>query len=295
METERLMLEEGMAHEPQNIVNYFVKQLDEGNQKYRGHPALRTIKRSMADIHRGKVTQYEKRKEFHYPSGIGDGRNQIPRRYAEYAGDCLKLYRKFHDVYPSIGLTQRFVDVAIFTQEPEGFGDIQRALFAEKFWYADLIEAIPDRERPDTTYEDLYIEKHAWVQREPAEVYLGAKSLVIPRKDFRFLLWLPFFDSDLDSELYGTDRKGSIFYGTGITRETMQEEREIFPDAKPSLEDRSVDTKELIKKMLDEKGLYNPEYSDPPTEELTQEARNLDSFTKKWRKVTEEIMGKDLS
>ena len=245
-----------MMNSPTRIRDYFAYKAHEGIKEYRDYPALRTIKKYMTPIRNGNVTEFEKRKEFHYPSGIGDKGNQIPRRYAGYGLDCLMLYRNHFELYPSIGLTERFVDVAIGTQEPKGFSDIQRALFAEKLWYADLIDAIPGRKRPDTSYEELYIENHAWAQREYPEDVLSAKPLVIPNKDFRFLLWLPFFNSNLDSELYRTEVKNTSLYVKEITTETLQQECELFPDAKPSLENQ-----------------------------------NEDSFTTRWRKVTEEIMG----
>ncbi len=255
LEMGRLMFNEGMMNNPTHIHDYFTNKAYEGIKEYRDYPALRTIKKYMASMRNRSVKEFEKRKEFHYPSGIGDKDNQIPRRYAGYGLDCLMLYRKHFGLYPSIGLTERFVDVAIGTQEPKGFSDIQRALFAEKLWYADLIDAIPGRKRPDTLYEELYIEKHAWSQRECPEDYLNVKPLVIPNKDFRFLLWLPFFDSNLDSELYRTKVKYVSSYGKGTTRETLYEECGKFPDAKS-----------------------------PPKN------RKADSFTNRWRKVTEEII-----
>ena len=260
MEMGRLMFNEGMMNNPTRIHDYFTNKAYEGIKEYRDYPALRTIKKYMAPIRNRSVTEFEKIKEFHYPSSIGDKDNQIPRRYAGYGLNCLMLYRKHFGLYPSIGLTERFVDVAIGTQQPKGFSDILRALIAEKLWYADLIDAIPCRKRPDTSYEELYIENHAWTQEECPEYYLNAKPLVIPNKDARFLLCLPFLGSNLNSELYKTEVKDASSYGEGTTRKTLQQECEIFPNANP-----------------------------------LPENRNVDSFTTRWRKVTEEIMGVDIS
>jgi hypothetical protein len=227
MEIERLMFDEGMTQKPTEIHDYFVNELKAGNQKYSGHPIRLTISRHMGRIRRvmdyatrgvvydvdkslaakylERFTQYKKREEFHYPGGIGDKDNQIPRKYADYARDCLKLYRKVLGVYPSVGLTQRFVDVAIDTQEPKGFSDTQRAILAERFWYADLMESIPDRDRPSTRYEELYIEKRArypFPRSKEAWAYFwdhtkwDADPLVIPEKDFRITTsWLPYFNA----------------------------------------------------------------------------------------------------
>jgi hypothetical protein len=48
LEIERLMLDEGMAHKPRKILDYFEhKLMNEGNKKYLDYPARRTIRKYM--------------------------------------------------------------------------------------------------------------------------------------------------------------------------------------------------------------------------------------------------------
>jgi hypothetical protein len=62
-----------------------------------------------------------------------------------------------------------------------------------------FIEAIPNRERPDTSWVDSCLEENVYVQSEGREEYSNPKPSDIPHEDYRLLLWLPFMDSDLDT------------------------------------------------------------------------------------------------
>ena len=132
---------------------------------------------------------------FRFPEDIGNGDHQVPMSHAEYALDAYDFYLTNYGVKPMLGLGKHYALIAAVrpnmvdldkasypapTHEhdrPEGihpFDVAQAALFAEMYWYADLVELVGGDPRPDTEWVTFNIIARS--TRWPDKEYLSPEE-----------------------------------------------------------------------------------------------------------------------
>lgn len=201
-EISHLMINKGLGNHPKKIFEFFIQKA-ESDFRYIDYPASRTIGKYMERIRQGSVALIKERKEFEYPLHMGSGDDKVPWELTRYALDCLNFYTVNHGFRPCIGLTKRFASVTAASQEPTPMSEQQRAVYAEVFWYADLIGATASRKRPSTIREELNLATRAWTSSNPqfvsnlAAQFGKTEAWVMPRGDQGFLKYMPEFAKTL--------------------------------------------------------------------------------------------------
>ena len=236
-----LMINKGWENSPQQILEYFKAEAVD-DPRYAGYPALRTIAKYMSRIRQGSVALTRQRKDFEYPIHMGSGKSQVPWELSRYALDCLNFYAVNHGIRPSIGLIKRFASVAAASQEPIPLPDQQKSVYAEMFWYADLIGATSSRKRPSTVIEELNLATRAWTASNPKLVPNLAATLgvteqwAMPKGDLGFLKYMPEFAKTFSD---------SPFYDEQLTQSDVLDEMDSSSD------DFSWYTENILKKFPD--------------------------------------------
>ena len=193
-----IMHKHGLAHNPSAVLGILEEELP-----FEDVPALRTIGKYTHLIRQGKLTKFQDRRPFEYPTHMGNGDDEIPWELARYALDGLGLYLKRFKERPSIGLVRHFAQVKIATQDT--MDDWQIAIHAEQLWFASLIEDIPTRERPLTTHLEINLALKGWQNPKLLEEIsksLGASRLNMHASDFGFLRFMPFFQENFKNSPY---------------------------------------------------------------------------------------------
>jgi len=166
-----LMLNEGLRNSPSKILKRLkVEFEEEPSEEIKYVPTLRTLEKYMGLIRQGKMALIGQRVWFQWPRDVGQGEDQVPWASARDALDCLGFYLLKHKKRPMIGLVKRFAAVALVTSGTRGVVRMktrQRILIAEQLWYADLVEDLPGRERPSTTYEEFRLATKSWGDSSP--------------------------------------------------------------------------------------------------------------------------------
>jgi len=162
------------------------------------YPAERTISRWMGRVRDGEIGLLAKRKLFNWPQDMGEEEEKISWEHSKTALQCLRFYLEGGYGRPSVGVTQWFTRVA----EVDDSSNIQRkALFAELFWLADILEHTHNFERPSTEREELSLAFRVWEPDSPTieEILENheVKAFVIPQKALRFAEDLPIYGKEL--------------------------------------------------------------------------------------------------
>ena len=205
-EIAHVMLNRGMANAPRLIFKHF-RELEKSDdpliaEQFAEPITIRTIEKYMEKARKGELSLLKQRGEFSYPVHMGAGEDQVPWELAQYALDCVYYYIKNYRMRPSIGLTRRYAQLANVTQEPTPMEIQPRAVYAEKFWYADLVGATPKRERPSTEFDELYIASKAWASTEHDKdfadlaISLKVKEMTVWNR-FGFVRHMPEFNKVL--------------------------------------------------------------------------------------------------
>jgi hypothetical protein len=188
-----LMANQGMTNVPSSVASALEKTTTEGDLGENAPPSVSTIARHMKKIRNGGLALYEQRHHFRWPEDLGPGKDQVPREYSAFAMECMGFYKSMFDVIPMIGLVQRFALVSSSVRKDDKKYNLQkRAIVAEQLWYADLVENIPYRQRPDTTMIAMEMAL-SFVGKEPKRL---PKEFMMPMKDWNFFEYMPCFDAD---------------------------------------------------------------------------------------------------
>ena len=108
---------------------------------------------------------------FRFPQDIGEGDHQVSMSHAEYALDAYDFYRTIYGFTPMVGLIKHCARIAAVRRnrsdhEPKLYtgatksssaqkfdsATVEAAGIAECYFYADLVEIVGGKERPNTDY-----------------------------------------------------------------------------------------------------------------------------------------------
>ena len=200
-----LMINEGLKGQPSAIaatLEWEDEQLDEGNPLKGTYPLLPTVKKYMTRVNNPDSPEgidAHNLASFEWPKHIGNGEDQVPREHERYALDAVAYYIKNFDVRPMLSLIKWVAWVAANTQ---GANPQSQAVIAEKFWYAERVSKMPNRERPSTDYEYIQIAMRWWESTAVKDwqdyvVDKGLETLWIPLSDRLFINYMPSFKQTL--------------------------------------------------------------------------------------------------
>ena len=138
-------------------------------------------------------------KPFRFPEDIGDGDHLVPDNRTEYALDAYDFYLTNYGVKPMLGLVKHYARIAASRPNMTGPDNLpQAALFAEMYWYADLVELVGGDPRPDTEWITFNIiarstrwpDKEYLSSEEKAEKQ-GLKRFVMPADNAAYFKYMP--------------------------------------------------------------------------------------------------------
>ena len=178
--------------------------------------------------------------EFEWPRDIGSERGQVPPERERYALDCVGYYVTEWDTKPMLGLVQRFAQVAFASP---GWDNTERAPMAERLWYADLVEKVPNQERPSTKWEEFYLATKAWNDPDKFDVWAEEQGIS------RLTINLPLSPSDrlfsrfLPQWLWGYKSIPVELGGEHvITEEEQQQSEKTRPVGQPFIDQEKEET-----------------------------------------------------
>ena len=190
-----LMLNDGVNKAP------FMSQLIEDwaiSNGWDDYPAERTVSRWMGRVREGEIGLLAKRKLFNWPQDMGEEEEKIGWEHSKTALQCLRFYLEGGYGRPSVGITQWFARVA---QVDDSSNIQKKALFAEMFWLADILEHTHNFKRPSTTEQELNL---AFETSELGSLTIEKilddykiQTFSIPKKALRFAEDLPIFGKEL--------------------------------------------------------------------------------------------------
>ena len=244
-----LALNGGLAGRPQAVTNQlcqdFVDVLtdEESNRllpcKHESHIKKPTVEKYMRLIKEGGIDVSDLL-EFEWPRDIGSERGQVPPERERHALDCVGYYVTEWDTKPMLGLVQRFAQVAFASP---GWDNTERAPMAERLWYADLVEKVPNQERPSTKWEELYLATKAWNDPDKFDAWAEEQGIS------RLTISLPLSPSDrlfsrfLPQWLWGYKSIPVELGGEHVIREEEQQQSEkTRPVGQPFIDQEKEET-----------------------------------------------------